>query len=114
MKTNDRTSVPCVIPCKRNSGFLCEDFGKRSYNAISDPKQQSLQKISRFFCKDSFESGIVSSQGLFRVRGCFESGIVSSPGLFRVRGCFGSGFVSSQGLFRFRVCFVSGFVSGPG
>ena len=118
MKTNDRTSVPCVIPCKRNSGFLCEDFGKRSYNAISDPKQQSLQKnqpilLQGFFrVRDCFESGVVSSQGLFRVRVCFESGFVSSPGLFQVRVCFGSGVVSSQGLFRVRVCFGSGMRSG--
>ena len=120
MKTNGRTSVPCVIPRKRNSGFLCEDFGKRIYNAISGPKQQSLQKnqpilLQGFFrVRDCFESGVVSSQGLFRVRVCFGSGIVSGPGLFRVRDCFGSGIVSSQGLFRVRVCFGSGVVSSQG
>ena len=69
-------------PRKRNSGFLCEDFGKRIYNAISDPKQQSLQKKHPILL-----------QGFFRVRDSFESGVVSGLGLFRVRVCFGSGMM---------------------
>ena len=102
MKTNGGTSVPCVVLAKEIAVF-CARISENVYiTPFRTQNSNPCRKISRFFCKDSFESGVVSGPGLFRVRDCFESGVVSSQGLFRVRDCFESGVVSGPGLFRVR------------
>ena len=93
MKTNGGTSVPCVVLAKEIAVF-CARISENVYiTPFRTQNSNPCRKNIRFFCKDSFGSGILSSQGLFRVWVCFGSGFVSGPGLFRVRVCFGSGMM---------------------
>ena len=76
MKTNGGTSVPCVVLAKEIAVF-CARISENVYiTPFRTQNSNPCRKIIRFFCKDSFGSGILSSQGLFRVWVCFGSGMM--------------------------------------